>query len=151
MYHESLEEASQVKSEYEAKLIAANDRYSQTKAENEKLREQVDILFKLGKSYLDQGKTEKNKGNKNKNRKTEDPDAIEVLEEIDLTIEDMKTIYKNKISGYRKGNPSTQAIPNSDSKKVPVPSDKTNGKQPAKIPNLKKKIRRQKITFATTL
>ena len=137
MYHESLEEVNQVKSEYEAKLIAANDRFSQTKAQNETLREQVDILFKLGKSYLDQGKTEKNKSNKgNKNQTAENPDVIKVLaeDEIDLTMEDMITLSKNKISGYRKGNPSTQAIPNSskkdDSRKVPVPSDKINRKQP---------------------
>ena len=53
MYHESLEEVNQVKSEYEAKLIRANDNQAVIMAENEALKEKVDILFKLGRSYID--------------------------------------------------------------------------------------------------
>ena len=52
MYHESLENVNQVKSEYEAKLILANDNFTVIKAENEVLKEKVDVLFKLGRSYL---------------------------------------------------------------------------------------------------
>jgi hypothetical protein len=58
MYHQSLEEVNQVKSEYEAKLIVANDSFRDVKQENEQLKERVDILFKLGKSYLEKDKME---------------------------------------------------------------------------------------------
>ena len=44
MYHEALEETNNVKSEYEAKLMTANDDLSMVKAENESLAEKVDIL-----------------------------------------------------------------------------------------------------------
>ena len=53
MYHDSLEEVNQVKSEYEAKLIRANDNQAVIMSENEALKEKVDILFKLGRSYID--------------------------------------------------------------------------------------------------
>ena len=56
MYNEALEEANNIKSEYEARLITANDDLSRVKAENEALAEKVDILFKLGRSYLDKTK-----------------------------------------------------------------------------------------------
>ena len=52
MFQDSLEEVGQVRSEYEAKLIEANDRFRVVKAENEELKEKVDVLFKLGRSYI---------------------------------------------------------------------------------------------------
>ena len=131
MYQEALDEVNQVKSEYEAKLIAANDKFSVTKAENETLKEKVDILFKLGKSYLEQN------NNTNKiNKSPEDPDIIEVLvdDEVEKTNnDDMMELVKNKLSGYRKGNPATQFVPNTNTK---IP--KQIGKNSAK-PNTKTK------------
>ena len=50
MYHEALEESNNLKSEYEAKLIGANDNLAVIKAENEALSEKIDVLFKLSKS-----------------------------------------------------------------------------------------------------
>lgn len=52
MFQDSLEEVKRVKSEYEAKLIEANEKVRQTVAENEVLKEKVDVLFKLGRSYI---------------------------------------------------------------------------------------------------
>ena len=52
MYQDSLEEVNNVESEYEARLIKANDNYIVVKAENEVLKEKVDVLFKLGRSYI---------------------------------------------------------------------------------------------------
>lgn len=131
MYQEALDEVNQVKSEYEAKLIAANDKFSVTKAENETLKEKVDILFKLGKSYLEKS------NNTNKiNKSPEDPDIIEVLEDDEVektTNDDMMELVKNKLSGYRKGNPATQFVPNTNTK---IP--KQIGKNSAK-PNTKTK------------
>ena len=60
MYHDSLEEVNRVKSDCEARVIAANDNYTVLKAENEVLKEKVDILFKLGRSYLDRNNAANN-------------------------------------------------------------------------------------------
>ena len=57
MYHEALEENNNLKSEYEAKLMTANDNLTTATEENEALAEKVDILFKFGRSYLNQSKT----------------------------------------------------------------------------------------------
>ena len=46
----------QVRSEYEAKLIDAKDKYRAVKAENEELKEKVDVIFKLGRSYINRRK-----------------------------------------------------------------------------------------------
>ena len=53
MFQESLEEVDRVKSEYTAKLIEASEKYRVTLKENEELKEKVEILFKLGRSYID--------------------------------------------------------------------------------------------------
>ena len=45
MYHEALEENNNLKSEYEAKLMTANDNLTTATEENEALAEKVDILF----------------------------------------------------------------------------------------------------------
>ena len=47
MYHEALEENNNLKSEYEAKLMTANDNLTTATEENEALEEKVDILFKV--------------------------------------------------------------------------------------------------------
>ena len=111
MYNEALEDASKVKFEYEARLIEVNDKFSSTKAENEELKEKVDILFKLGKGYLAQGKT---KDFKKFNQSQEDPDKIEVLQEesIDLTEEDnIESFVKNRFRRYKRVDPTTQSVP----------------------------------------
>ena len=98
MYHQALEEVNQVKSEYEAKLIVANDNFRDVKQENEILKERVDILFKLGKSYLEKDKTNGN------------PDIIEVVEG-DNTDPTKGELPKNRMRGYKRVNPTTK--PNS--------------------------------------
>ena len=50
---DAMEENLKTRSEYEAKLLEANDKLDVSKAENAELQEKVDILFKLGKEYLD--------------------------------------------------------------------------------------------------
>ena len=125
LYQEALDEVNQVKSEYEAKLITANDKFSVIKAENETLKEKVDILFKLGKSYL-----EKNNNTNKTNKSPEDPDIIEVLEDDEVektTKDDLMKLAKNKLSGFRKGNPATQSVPNIKTK-IPEQIGKNNTK-----------------------
>ena len=52
MYQDALEEADTVKADFEARLLKATDMYAAAKAENEVLEEKVDVLFKLGRSYI---------------------------------------------------------------------------------------------------
>ena len=53
MFQESLEEVDRIKSEYTAKLLEATEKYRVTLTENEELKEKVEILFKLGRGYID--------------------------------------------------------------------------------------------------
>ena len=71
MYHQSLDEVNKVKSEYEAKIIIANDNYRVVKTENEVLKERVDVLFKLGRSYL----------NNTKSKETDKEEEIETIDD----------------------------------------------------------------------
>ena len=50
MYQDSFEGNNKVKSEYEARLVQANDNYDVVKSENEVLKEKVDVLFKVDRS-----------------------------------------------------------------------------------------------------
>ena len=111
MYHESLEEVNQVKSEYEAKLIRANDNHARMMSENEVLKEKVDVLFKLGRSYL-------NRENKNMEKETEtevnaeaEDDVQVVEEEREENVENLQTWTKNKLRGFKRTNPATNAAP----------------------------------------
>ena len=47
LFQDSLKEVDNVRSEYEAKLIVANDEFRVIKAENEELKEKVDVLLNL--------------------------------------------------------------------------------------------------------
>ena len=53
MYNDSLAEADKVKAESETSLIHANDQYSRVLSENIALKEQLDTLYKLSRSYLE--------------------------------------------------------------------------------------------------
>ena len=51
-----MDEINKVKSENEARIVAAQDNYRKVKTENEVLKEKVDVLFKLGRSYINKSK-----------------------------------------------------------------------------------------------
>ena len=102
MYHEVLEETDKIKSEYEAKLIEANDTITTSKAENEALKEKVDILFKLGKSYLDRVE----------NTKASDdvPGDLEIqVIEDETHNNDLGAWTTNKLRGFKRIKPGTKA------------------------------------------
>ena len=110
MYHQSLDELNAVKSEYEAKLIMANDNYRVIKTENEVLKEKVDILFKLGRSYLN------NAENKKKNEGQREVDETEKIERATVEdreeteeVENLQEWTKNKLRGFKRVNPSEAA------------------------------------------
>ena len=108
MYHEALNVVESVKSEYEAKIILAHDNFRTVKAENEALKEKVDILFKLGRSYINNKTREWEKVVQSN---TGNHDEIEVLEVVEET-EDMENLHtwtQNKMRGFRRVDPSKPA------------------------------------------
>ena len=118
MYQDSLEEVNNVKSEYEAKLIKANDNYVVVKAENEVLKEKADILFKLGRSYLDNTTKKKNtdKRDEQEIRSSEDTNVDDIQEvpdneETGINIDDLKEWTTNKMRGFRRVSPSSSSTP----------------------------------------
>ena len=142
LFQDSLEEVGKVRGEYEAKLIEANDRFRAVKAENEELKEKVDILFKLGRSYINRKETngteeKEEEGKSDTNRKSPgtDADDIETITIEEVTEEDLKTWTKNKMRGFRRTGPSAPAAkktnqeakgpkktPDSESGTVPPPN-----------------------------
>ena len=114
MYQESVKENNKVKSEYEAKLIEANDRYRVVKADNEELKEKVDILFKLGRSYINRKENttdeldtetnvQKNKDTPNANNE----DLIETVIIEETGTDDLHTWTQNKMRGFKRTGPTT--------------------------------------------
>ena len=112
MYRDALEEVNTVKAEYESKLIKANDSFASAKAENETLKEKVDVLFKLGRTYLNSQKATNNI--EKQADKQDNTDIIEVevhrssAEDENL---DLEGWTKNKMRGFKRNNPATQAVP----------------------------------------
>ena len=56
---ESIEEQSQIRSQNEARIITANDRIEELKAENVELKDKNDILYQLGRSYIERNDFQK--------------------------------------------------------------------------------------------
>ena len=115
MYHDSLEDVNNVRSEYEAKLILACDNFVTVKAENEALKERVDVLFKLGRSYINSTK----KNNARENERIEAEDTTNSVEENQIVEEDVDNIEtlqawtKNKMRGFKRVSPSAPPAPGS--------------------------------------
>ena len=129
MYNEALEEVNNVKSEYESKLIIANDNLTVTMAENEVLKEKVDVLFKLGRSYLNREIEGKEKiKDKNDQKSDDDEDIQEVGAETEVTDEDLSAWTKNKLRGFKRTAPTASSQP-----KAPTPK-RTEKKTPTASP-----------------
>ena len=110
MYHESLEEVNNVRSEYEAKIILANDNYVVAKAENEALKEKVDVLFKLGRSYINNTKKNQNEAIESKDKADGTEEAIEIVEEEPDNLESLQAWTRNKLRGFKRINPSAPPL-----------------------------------------
>ena len=127
MYHESLDEINKVKSEYEAKIIIANENNERLQSENEILKEKVDVLFKLGRSYINN--SNKNHAQDAPEDKTgsEDPLEIEVIpiDEENENLDDLQAWTVNKMRGFKRNNPSSEASKVSHSKQMHTRVTKT--------------------------
>ena len=125
LYHDALEENNKIKSEYEAKLITCNDNYERAQSENEILKEKVDVLFKLGRSYLNNTKSEQEKAAiKNKevteaSKHTEIEEVTIVDEKESENLDDLQAWSVSKMRGFKRVNPASNPKPNSPSKSGP--------------------------------
>ena len=118
LFKSSKEEVEKVKSDYEARLMEANDKFRNVKAENEELKEKVDVLFKLGRSYINRKETLENSENTEKEVIKETTakgnDEIEVIEEYN--VDDLSTWTQNKLRGFKRTNPGATPVKNVNSK-----------------------------------
>ena len=111
------------KFDIEIELSKTREEYKRVKAENEELKIKNDTLFKLGniatqqndrlkKNQLEPTKVDKPKVDKLKE------DVIKVIDEEEVTVEDLNDLVNNKKSGFNRPNPCEQPKQN----KSPLPS-----------------------------
>ena len=130
MYQDSLEEVNQVRGQYEARLVEANDRFRVVKAENEELKEKVDVLFKLVRSYInrkensDNNKEKTEKKEKTSNNK-EDNIETETIEDV-IDDEDLSSWTQNKMRGFKRTGPASPSA-RSDPKNSPPKNSTPTG------------------------
>ena len=113
------------------------------------LKEKVDILFKLGRSYLNREKVGTNVNNDKDNKTNADDDITEVETEEEST-EDLGAWTRNKLRGFKRVNPAAGASPKTPAsglpqkpstqkpatKATPSPSGTTPGRSaPSATPN----------------
>ena len=123
MYHDALSETNKVKSEYEAKLITSHDNFEIVQAENEILKEKVDVLFKLGRSYINNATKETAKEGKSpkKNPVAPQDKEPEIVEEITIdetekepeNLDDLQAWSVHKMRGFKRVNPASNPSQNS--------------------------------------
>ena len=124
LLQDSLEENEKLKSDYESKLIEANNNLRIVKTENEELNEKVEVLFKLGRGYIN--KYEKKKQGNNPITTEVNAEEIETghVEEItlnehdDVGTDDLLEWTKNKLRGFKRSAPTTMAEKLSKTNKV---------------------------------
>ena len=124
MYHDALEEVKTVKAEFETRLLKATDMYAAAKAEKEVLEEKVDVLFKLGRSYIN-AKQNGTHDERAENSIGKDSDEILEIVEVhrnnendDEHEDDLGGWTKNKMRGFKRVNPATNPQLNSGGKGV---------------------------------
>ena len=114
MYQDSLDQVNNVKSEYEVKLIKANDDYNVVKTENEVLKEKVDVLFKLGRSYIENCVKKKTPGrgiDEVQEVQTEEIQEVPITDEANDNIEDLQGWTANKMRGFKRTTPVSDSAP----------------------------------------
>ena len=131
LFQEALEEANKTKSEYEAKLIDANDKLRVAKSENEELKERVDVLFKLGRGYINKKEHSNSSLSKPTTPKKTSKGAEnteEIIEDDDVTDEDLTTWTQNKLRGFKRSGPSSapEKLNKTKNSQKPLPPNPPN-------------------------
>ena len=93
-----------------------------TKSENEALKEKVDVLFKLGRSYINNSKQQETSKKETNSAGTEEEEADLIIDEED-DIENLEEWTKSKMRGFRRVDPTK---PSTKSKPSINPSAKPN-------------------------
>ena len=110
LYKESLDAAD--KAEHSAHVIKANDEYARVVSQNEALNEKLEVLYKLGRSYLD-----RNDQTVNNN---ESPFSPSIIGSTEKTIENRNekaaggTWTGEKLRGFKKSNTANSATSHPD-------------------------------------
>ena len=122
LYQESLDSANKAKAEHEARIIKADDDYTRIASQNEALKEKVEVLFKLGRSIIDNRDTSKeNNTTALDNALHLDTSTLVATEKgtdvnretfTDNTAKATKddTWTREKLCGFRKTKPSGNAV-----------------------------------------
>jgi arsenate reductase-like glutaredoxin family protein len=73
------------------------------------LKEKVDVLFKLGRSYINRNEQKDTKKEEVEGAATkeDDPDIIEIVESDEISAEDLQDWTKNKFRGFKRVSPNT--------------------------------------------
>ena len=124
LFQDSLDDVSQVRTEYEAKLSEADDKLRVTKAENEELKEKVEVLFKLGRSYINRKEKNNIESKKPEEDKPDDgknEDEIETISIDEVSKEDLQTWTQNRFRGFKRSGPSATPTRNENSRQETGP------------------------------
>ena len=88
----------------------ANDNYRVVKTENEVLKEKVDVLFKLGRNYLNNAENKKKNEGQREVEETEKIERATVEDRIETEeVENLEEWSKNKFRGFKRVNPTEPA------------------------------------------
>ena len=132
LLQDSLEENNKMKSEHDEKLSEAYDNLRIVKTENEELKEKVDVLFKLGRGYINKYEKKTTTIPTSSEGNADDNETVSI-EEITVddddnvektTNEDLQEWTKNKLRGFKRSTPSTAADRNPSNKAADKNKDK---------------------------
>ena len=123
MYKDTLDENNRIKADHEVKLIKAGDDLAKEIAKNQVLEEKVDILYKLGKSYI-----ENNGCESCRSPNVADPETEIMIVSDDSHVKETDCTWStNKLRGFKKKNPpptsENPGRPSISSSNPPHPQD----------------------------
>ena len=110
LYHEAVEESRKVKAEHEVQILKASEDYARVVAQNEILTERNEVLFKLGKRYIENKVQPSNSVVSIDTNNTTDTDVIEVHKAAVETA-DTCAWTQNKLRGFKRQNISSNDNP----------------------------------------
>ena len=119
MYKESLDEAERVKADYELKLVKASDENIRISSENIVLKERIDILYKLGRQYLEKHEGGGDITDRNTVMEQQNRDVIVLADNTQNNVE--QTWASNNLRGFKRKTPLQSAADGSNGTET-VPS-----------------------------
>ena len=115
LFKDTLDEGEKTKAEYQAKLLEATEEVRVLKSDNTALKERIDILYKLAKSYLDRFEPSTSDRTPEQEKKVVISDEVEVLEDSRSTTPSLNAWTKSKVRGFKKTSPLS---PNTEQEQI---------------------------------